>query len=243
MKSKLIAAIAITGGLSLAMTGTVMAGTASAATASHPKPHKVKHVTQIPGKQLAKGLLPGSVFGFGTTTSSEIDSGKKLLSPQALASVSSEPCSDLLVDLPLFGQTAVAENNINNSAAGGIQAISQFASSKAAWAFYGKLKARYNSCVSFSGREGGDQTTGPITLSIDLNSVTNTKVGSNYAFAVSQVAEVSDSFGDGTFSIDTKIVADGTNIYMIWNSNAVDTQIPNSQLTAMIKRTLALYKS
>lgn len=238
MKSKLITTIAIAGGLSLAM-----AGPASAATASHPKPHKTKHVTQITGKQLAKGLLPGSAFGFGVTTNGEFDTGKKLLSAHPLVGVSSETCGDLVVDLPVFGQTAVAENNINNASIGGLQAISQFVSSKAAWTFYGQLKAKFSSCVTYSTKISGDQNTGPITLSVNLNSVSNTKVGSSYAFSVSQLAEVSDSLGDATFSIDTKVVADGTNVYLIWNSNSVDTPIPNSQLAGLIKRTQALYKS
>jgi hypothetical protein len=225
-----------------------MAGTASAATASHPKPHKPKHshsVTQITGKQLAKGLLPGSAFGFGTTTSGEVTSGGTLLSPQAQVPVSSEPCEDLLFDLPIFGQTAVAEDSIDTgNGLGGFQAISQFANSATAWSFYGQEKTRYNSgaCTTYSQGLAGNQSTGPLTLTINLQSISNTKVGKNYAFAVSQLAEVSDSLGDATFSIDTTIVADGTNVYKIWNSNTVDTPVSDSWLSNLISRTQALYK-
>jgi hypothetical protein len=244
MKNKLITIIAIAGGLSLGL-----AGTASAATAGHPKPHKGKHphsVTQHTGKQLANGLLPGSAFGFGTTTSGETNSGGSLLPPQALVSVSSEPCEDLLFDLPIFGQTAVAEDSIDtDTLLGGFQAISQFANSAAAWSFYGQEEARYNSgsCTTYSQALAGNQATGPIALAVNLQSVSNIKVGKNYAFAVSQLAEVSDSLGDATFSIDTTIVADGTNVYKIWNSNTVDTAVPDSWLTSLINRTQALYKA
>lgn len=241
MKSTLITtiAIAIAGGLSLAM-----AGTASAATASHPKPHKTKHpVTQITGAQLVKGLLPGSAFGTGTTTSGVTSSGKHLLSSKALAPVSSQNCADLLIDIPVFGQTALAEDSIDTSTLlGGLQSVSQFANSSAAWSFYGQEKSKFNSCTSYSMALKGDQSTGPLSLSIDLQSVSNTKVGKNYAFAVSQLAEVSDSLGDATFSIDTTVVADGTNVYTIWNSNDVDTRVPNSWLSSLISRTQALYK-
>lgn len=238
MKRQLIAAIAVTGALSLAL-----ASPAWAATASHPKPHKTKTVTQITGKKLAKGLLPGSAFGFGMSTSDEADTGKKLLPPHPLASVSSEPCGDLLSFLPLFGQTAVAEDSIDNSSLGGVQAISQFAGAAAAWSFYGHLEAKYNSCTAYSTAVKGDQSTGPLTLSINLNSVSNTKVDGSYAFAVSQVVEISDSFGDVTLSMDAKVVAAGRNVYLIWISGDTDTPVPNGWLTSLIKRTKALYKS
>ena len=237
MKFSFVAAVAMAGVLSLAG-----AGTASASALSHPKHHgKPKHVTQVTGKQLAKGLLPGSAFGIGVTTSGEADTGNHLLPAQALASVSSEACADLLAFVPVFGQTAVAEDGVNSSL-GGFQAISQFKTSGAAWSFYGQVEAKYNSCVSYSASEKGDQSTGPVTLSIDLNSVSNTRVGSSYGFKVSQVAEVSDSLGDVTLYLDTLVVANGTNVYMIWEFNTVDTPVPGSLLASMIKRTQALYK-
>jgi hypothetical protein len=242
MKAKLIASLAIAGGLTVAM-----AGTASAASLSHPKP-KPKHphpVTQITGKQLAKGLLPGSAFGPGITTSQTVDSGNKLLSSQALVNVSSEPCSDLIVAIPAFGQTAIAENSIDTGPLYGVQSISQFKNGGAAWYFYQQEKARYNSssCVTYSTSLNEPASDGgTLDLSINVESVSNTKVGGHSAFAVNQTCEASDSLGDVTFTMNTTVVSDGTNIYSIWETANASTPIPNSLLTSLISRTQALYK-
>jgi hypothetical protein len=233
---KLAATIAVTAGLSLAMMGT-----ASAASLGHPKSHpKPKAVTQLTGKQLAKALLPGSAFGFGDTTHEEADTGKHLVSTHG--SVSAFPCADLL-GVPLAGQTAVAANSMASDGSDfGTQSISQFGSGSTAWWYYGQLKAKFNSCVSYSGTSKGSDQTGPLSLSIDLQSVSNTKVGSNSAFTVTQVVEVSDSFGDATESLNTTVVSSGRDVYTIWEMNTANTQIPNSLLSSLISRTQALYK-
>jgi hypothetical protein len=232
----LAATIAITAGLSLAMMGT-----ASAASLGHPKSHpKPKAVTQLTGQQLAKALLPGSAFGFGDTTHEESDTGKHLVSTQG--SVSAFPCA-VLLEVPLVGQTAVAANSMASGGTDfGTQSISQFKSGSTAWWYYGQLKAKFNSCVSYSGTTKGSDQTGPLTLSIDLQSVSSTKVGSNSAFTVTQVVEVSDSFGDVTESLNTTVVSSGRDVYVIWEMNTTNTPIPNSLLGSLVSRTQALYK-
>ncbi|HEY1625240.1 MAG TPA: hypothetical protein VGG16_15725 [Streptosporangiaceae bacterium] len=237
MKSKLLAIIAITGGLSL-----TMIGTASAAPLGHPKHHpKPKPVTQVTGKQLAKALLPGSAFGIGDTATGLVTSGGKLVSSGG--SISSYPCGDILFGVPLIGQSAVALNTIESDGAlVGSQSISQFKSNATAWWYLGQLKGKYNACPTFSTGAGSSAQTGPISLSIDLQNVASTKVGKNSAFTVTQVVEVSDSFGDSTESLNTTVVQSGRNVYAIWEMNEGNTPVPNALLNKLISRTRALYK-
>lgn len=238
VRSKLLAIIALTGALSV--TGV---GAAAAAPLSSPKHHpKPKPVTQVTGKRLATALLPGSVFGLGDTTSDLVDTGNKLIPPEGR--FSSYGCGDIIFTVPLAGQTALALNTVeSDNALTGVQSISQFRTNGAAWSFYGQLKAKYNSCVSFSSSISGSTQTGPIALSFDLQNVANIKVGKNYAFTVTEVVEVSDSLGDATESLNTTVVSNGTNIYTIWEFNQTSTQVPNSLLAGMISRTQALYRS
>jgi hypothetical protein len=238
MKSAFIA-VAIAGALSLALTGT-----ASASALGHPKHHpkpKPKAVTQLTGKQLAKALLPGSAFGIGDTTTGEQDTGSHLVS--TAGNVSAFPCGDIILGLPLAGQTAVALNTVDSDGSlGGAQSISQFASNQAAWTFFGQLEAKFNSCVTFSTSDPGTAQTGPIGLSFDLQNVSGTKVGSDYAFAVTDVVELSDSFGDVTESFNATVVSNGRDIYQIWEINQANSPVPDSLLNSLMSRTQALYK-
>lgn len=241
MKAKLIASLAVAGGLTLAM-----AGTASAAPLSHPKPKPKHHaVTQLTGKQLANALLPGSAFGPGITTSEVATTGNKLLPSQAPYSVSSEPCGDLLTGVAAFGQTAIAEDSIDTGPLYGEQMIDQFANSGAAWNFQQQEKARYNSsaCVTYSTSISEPASDGgTLDLAINVQSVSNTTVGGHVALAVNQLVELSDSLGDTTFTMNTTVVSVGTNVYTIWETANASSPIPSSLLTKLISRTQALYK-
>jgi hypothetical protein len=240
MKSKLIAIVAVAAGLSLGLAGTASASALGQPKHHHPKP-KPKAVTQVTGKQLRGALLPGSAFGVGDTTSGETDTGSHLISSQG--NVASYGCGDIILGIPIAGQTAAAADIVNSGGDGlGAQAISQFANNGSAWSYYGQLENKYKSCVTFSTSDPGSAQTGTISLSFDLQTVSGTKVGSNYAFTVTEVVELSDSLTDTTESLNATVVSNGRDVYTIWEINQASSPIPNSLLSSLMNRTRALYK-
>jgi hypothetical protein len=246
MKGRLLAAAALTGALSLTMTGT-----AAAAPLSHPKHHpKPKHkaaVTQITGKQLAKALLPASDYGSGYTSSGESDTGGKLLSSAGAAKISSLPCTDLGTFEFAFGQTGEAANvigaaqdssQLSGNLALAVQDVSQFASSQTAWSFIQQERTKYNSCTTY-----GENLPQSGSMTISLQSLSATKIDGYYAFNVAQEADFQDSQGDtATLYINSTVVNAGTNVYTIWEMNIASQNVPSSLLTSMISQTRALYK-
>lgn len=142
MKVRMLAVTAAVTALTL---GT--AGTALAAPSGKPKP-KPAHsapAAQITGSKLKVGLLPGSDFASGATTSQESDTGNHLLSPRDPQSVSSMPCTFLGQYSIGNGQTAAAADQFGTPVADtngvfGDQTIEQFASSSAARPPHGALR-------------------------------------------------------------------------------------------------------
>jgi hypothetical protein len=247
MKTKLIATIALAGGLSLAV-----AGTASAAPLGHPKHHHPKPkphpvaVTQVSGKQLAAALPAASAYGSGYTSSGEADTGGKVLPPDGVNRMSSLPCDDLGAFQSGFGQTAEAADVValpqNSDATGnlviGVQDISQFANSSTAWSYIQDEQSKYNSCSSY-----GENLPQSGSMTISLDSVSGTKVNGYYAFTASQEADIQDSQGDTlSLYINTTVVNAGTNVYTVWELNAASEPVPASLLSSMISKAQALYK-
>jgi hypothetical protein len=244
MKTRLIATIALTAGLSLAA-----AGTASAAPIGHPKHHpkpKPHPVTQVSGKQLATALAAGSAFGSGYTSSGAINTGGKVLPPVGANHMSSLPCDDLGAFETGFGQTAEASDVIaqpqNSQTIGnlliGLQDISQFANGQTAWSYIQEEQSKYNSCTSY-----GESLPQSGSMTISLDNVSGTKINGYYAFTASQEADFQDSQGNtATLYINTTVVNAGTNVYTVWEINFTSQPVPASLLSTMISKAKALYK-
>ena len=226
------------------------AGTASAAPLGKPKHPKPRHhaVTQVTGTKLATALLPASAFGNGHTASDKFSTGRSLWSTRITGRWPQVKCSGLGDVIPGFGETAMAADLTTAPSSAstastlvGTQSISQFASGKTASWFSGQYQAKYSSCQSFSETLPGGQD-GNLTLTINLEKVTQTTVAKFVAFTVAQSAEVSDGSGtDVTFYMETTVVNAGDDVYAIEEINTADTAVPGSMLSTLIKRSQALY--
>lgn len=224
------------------------AGAASAGTLSHPK-----HLTQVPGHVLAKGLLPVSRIGKAYKVTGHYDTGKRLWSARPLFSVAATSCKEFETGYNFgYGDTADAGSAIDttdfehlaaNAPSFIVQDVSQFASSGAAWKFFQQAQAKFNQCPSIS-FSLNDSTLGHITETVTNQNITSTRVGGYPAFQVDQADELMlDALGDSVAdSLNTTFVVAGTNVYEVQWTTSQDISVPNWMLTALISNVQKLYK-
>lgn len=244
MKSKILAVVAITAGLSLAA-----AGTASAS----PFGHAIRHrpAAQVTGARLATAMLPPKAFGSDMSSVYLGSTGKKLWSPNSRSKLSTTSCAlfETYNYSPSFGKTAQSEAGALNSAIRpyypfvtivGFQYVSQFASASAAATFYNQAYAKYKSCVSFAWPNPVNSIPGSGKINVSTMSVSTTRVGTHRAFWLAQLAAYSELPG-GYFNINTLVTVVGTNVYLIYEIGGDNDEPSHALMSQLINRVQRLY--
>jgi len=221
-----------------------MAGSAGASLGSQARP-----APQVAGTRLQSALLPASAFGSGFTVFNRHNSGRTLLSSQALIRPSNLSCVNFeeYTFVAGFGNTAGAFDSINNPSPafsnypsvvlGGDQAVLQFKSAGAAASFYNRAYARYNQCSAFKEPDPADQT----TVELTTQSLSNTIIAGHRAFQLIQHANYASLSGFDFYDV-TAVVLAGTNVYTVDDVNGTNDPISGSLLSRLISRVQALYK-
>jgi hypothetical protein len=113
--------------------------------------------TQLTGTQLTAALLTGNditVAGFFNSSTTPADSGGSLTTAKAKFALSTMSCADQQNALSTggFGETAWSSNALVDGPSKEVlsQTVYQFADAAAANAFFTTLKARWNSCGTFT---------------------------------------------------------------------------------------------
>jgi hypothetical protein len=238
MKSKMLAAIAIAAGLSLAA-----AGTASASQRKAP---------QVTGVRLLSALLPGSAFVADPTQFSTASTGSKLWPSSSSAKVSTTSCAVFGAAnfTPAFGKTAQAQAGYINgnpkpdwpfTSFGCIEWVSQFASAQAAATFFSQSMAKYKACRSYTEPDPtGANVPGGGEQDISTMSVYKTTAGKYKAFVVEQLSAYSIENGN-FFNINTLIALAGTNVYFLSDASGANDTPSRALMVRLINRVQKLY--
>lgn len=127
--------------------------------------------TQLTGSQLASAMLTGSdvpVSGFSAATGTDNNSGGSLTSAKAKLKLSTLSCADLQNALGEggFGETAWSSNALFNGPSKEVlsETVYQFGDTAAANAFFTTLKARWNSCGTFTVSSQGSNAKLTVTV-------------------------------------------------------------------------------
>jgi len=239
------AALASSVALSLAAAGPAAAQPAGTAS-QHPAAPK-----QITGSRLQAGLLPASAFGAGFTVQTSLNTGGKLLSTGITLHVPTASCSQFEGEIYVsgFGNTAGAlDLYVNPNAAterpeaiiNGSQAVLQFAAAGSATTFFSQAHAKYASCQSFSEPNPTDTSAGGGTWQISTLGESNTTVGGNQAFTVTQAIAPSETPGRTQY-IDVLYVVSGTNVYSMWQYSGTNDEPSPALMGKLISKVQGLY--
>ena len=172
---------------------------------------------QITGRQLKAALLPASDFMAGYTAVDESDSGRHL-EHGTLFSLRSMSCTGFWLfsgEVAGWGETAFATDLVEDKSGPldpqetFVQSIYQFASTRAAAAFYGQLMGKYRSCRAASEPGGSGKI-----IRETLHSRSTLRVGGHQASQVIEYVTASRTPGPPlVFYLLWTI--DGTDVYWI----------------------------
>lgn len=135
-------------------------GTSAGAAARVAAPGK-----QLTGTQLAAALLGAADVpaGFGTDSSSVVDTAGQLSTAAAKYKPANMSCTDLLntIGKAGFGESAMASDEMENDDSGEMidQDVYQFPSATAANVFFTSLQAKWNSCGTFTESDSSGKVT------------------------------------------------------------------------------------
>jgi hypothetical protein len=251
MKSAFLAAAAVTGALTIALTGT-----ASASALGHPKHPKPKPkpkpaatAPQVSGSILQSALLPDGDFGDGFASYETKNSGSSVRRASG-SSPSNLGCSRFEGYVYAAGLENTAgtfdqfynPNMFNDQPAimFGYQNVLQFASTKAADSFYNAALAEYKSCQNFSEPNPGDPNPGGGTIEISATAVTKTTVGKYQAFQVVQDAAASEASGFTSYN-NTLVAVAGANVYTFWDLSGTNDEPSPTLMAQLISQVQKLY--
>jgi hypothetical protein len=194
---------------------------------------------QFTGRQLKTALLPASDFVAGYTSTDESDSGRHL-EHGSLFSLRSMSCSNFWLfsgQEAGFGETAFATDLVEdktgrlNLQETFVQSIYQFASTRAAALFFGRLMDKYRSCRS-AGEPGGSGK----TIRETLHSESALRVGVHQASQVIEYVTASETPGPPlVFYLLWTI--DGTDVY--WISTNPDSGSPRPTQSSLTLKLIA----
>jgi hypothetical protein len=194
--------------------------------------------TQLTGTQLTAALLTTTsdlpIPGFSVT--SKTDSGGSLTTAKAKFALSTLSCADQQNDLgvPGFGETAMSSNAMLNAANKDVvsQIVYQFADPTAANDFFATLKARWNSCGTFS--ITWQNTDAKLTVT-----VVTAKAGvGQQDFANTMTGTISGT----TYALASTVALDGPDVLVVGASkvgSTVSTDIDSGGLLAKLIRKIA----
>jgi hypothetical protein len=195
---------------------------------------------QVTGKQLKSALLPASDFVAGYTVSEENDSGSKL-EHQTLYNLPSMSCSDFWLFIGTvggFGDTAFAGDLVVDKT-GQLtpeeiisQSVYQFASTKAAASFYGKVNAKYHACPSVKQSDGSGGS-----VQYTVHSQSKQRVGGHQAL---QIVEYTKASTTPSVSLPTYLLwtIDGTDVYLL-NTEMITPGSPQPSQSSLTLKLIA----
>ncbi|MGD0242623.1 MAG: sensor domain-containing protein [Streptosporangiaceae bacterium] len=219
-----------------------------AAAQAAPDTQAATHPVQITGAELKTALLPASTFGSGFKAFGATNSGKSLWPTKAVKHPSAMSCINFEnAGAVRYGETAVAVAVAeNNSAITGTnldslnllydQSVYQFASTKAAAAFYNQAHAKYASCKSFIDKASGDPN-GASTIT--LKSIAKTKVGTDQAFQLTQI-DHEPGLGGISLKLNTLVTVKGADVFIFVNGGTANRPVPAKTMLKLISRVAAL---
>jgi hypothetical protein len=247
MKFTIVAVVVATAALFSAAAGPAGAAAASA------KPSSPATATppQLTGTRLQTGLLPATAFGAGFTLQTTLNTGAKLLSTRATLVVPTSTCSTFegKIYVSGFGDTAGALNLYDNPNAAqerpeamidGFQDVIQFATTSAAATFFTQARVKYAACLSFSEPNPTDTNPGGGTFQISTLWESQTTVGADQAFTVTQAIALSETPGSTRY-INVLYVVAGTNVYSMWQYSDTNDEPNPTVMGQLIRKVQALY--
>ena len=207
------------------------------------------HPVQVTGAQLKTALLPTSTFGSDFKVLGATSSGTSLWPTKAVKHASTMSC----VNFENAGAVATgkprsrsrsrrtaalspAPPNLDNLNLLYDQSVYQFASTKAASAFYNQAYAKYASCKSFTDTLSGDPN-GASTIT--LKSIAKTKVGTHQAFQLTQIVKRTRAlrhFTEAEHAGHRK----GADVFIFVNGSTTNRPVPAKTMLKLINRVAAL---
>lgn len=212
----------------LAAATTVVAILALAPAASAATPG----IRQVTGSKLATALVPASYFGRGFKATGPIDTGNALQPGNVDFNIAKMSCSDFwaIYGEPALGETALAEDQLNDFGAGldDQQIVYQLPSSRVAKSFYGTAYTKYGKCreITIAGRG--------YRMHVKTRSIARTRVGRSTAFVVTQVSTFTDD--SVPLYTYTLFALDGDDAFILEASTPSATE---PDLTAIVARLIS----
>lgn len=246
MKSKMLAAVAVAAGLSLAACGSATSASLSDHTA------KNVPVKQLTGAQLQSALLPPTAWGKTMKDALRVNTGKNLKSPHTVDRIATTSCSLFELDnlnpaygklTPAYGKTAQAQEGSYNTKPtpllpttpfAAFQYVSQFASVQAADTFYNQSYAKFKACKSFTWPAAETNYPKYGDLHLTTQNWWDTTVGNYPAFALSQLSVYSKQ--PHPFIINTLVTVAGADVYLIYILNIGNVQPSHAVMSQLISR-------
>jgi hypothetical protein len=211
-----------------------------------PAAHASSRPVQVSGNKLKSALLPASDFGSGFQSGPAAGSGNSVLNLPAVEHVSSMSCGtfEAISGQGFFGNNAFAFSYIDNPNPISempstqfyyLQAVDQFASTKAASTYYSQARAKYAKCTYFTETVPDGQLPGIGALETTTQSMSNTRVGKYQAFQVGQVSDLTEMSGI-TLQLGTLVAVAGTDVYTMESVGGSNDPISTTLMSDLIGR-------